>query len=125
MIKTKSIYDEKDTSDGTRILIMRKWPRGIKKDKIDEWDKSYAPSEELLADWNNDRIPFKGFKSRYLKEMKLCMDKIKELSKRAKSETLTLLCHERDDKYCHRKMLKEFIEKYQSTQKMAGLRNDK
>lgn len=124
MIKTKSIYDEKDPSDGTRILIMRKWPRGIKKDKIDEWEKEYAPSEKLLADWNNDRITFKVFKSRYLKEMKTCMDKIKELSKRAKTETLTLLCHERDDEHCHRKMLKELIEKYQNCSEQSES-NDK
>ncbi len=120
MIKTKSIYDEKEPSDGTRILIMRKWPRGIKKDKIDEWDKPYAPSEKLLADWNNERISFKEFKSRYLKEMKMCTEKIKELSKKAKNETITLLCHERNDEHCHRKMLKELIEKYQSAKKNGG-----
>lgn len=121
MIKTKSIYAEKDPSDGTRILIMRKWPRGIKKSKIDEWDKSYAPSEKLLADWNNKKISFNVFKNHYLKEMTLCMDKIKDLSKRAKTETLTLLCHEKDDEHCHRKMLKELIEKYQSTKETAAL----
>jgi len=31
MIKTKYIYTPKETSDGTRILIARKWPRGRSK----------------------------------------------------------------------------------------------
>ena len=29
MIKTKSVYDPVEESDGFRVLIMRKWPRGI------------------------------------------------------------------------------------------------
>jgi uncharacterized protein YeaO (DUF488 family) len=31
MIRTKSIYDLKEESDGIRILITLYWPRGIKK----------------------------------------------------------------------------------------------
>jgi len=31
MIKTKRIYEPADPSDGHRLLIMRRWPRGIKK----------------------------------------------------------------------------------------------
>jgi len=37
MIKTKSIYDSIENSDGTRILITRYWPRRIKKEKFDKW----------------------------------------------------------------------------------------
>jgi len=36
MIKTKYIYTPKETSDGTRILIARKWPRGIRKGHFHE-----------------------------------------------------------------------------------------
>ncbi|HHT9162887.1 MAG TPA: DUF488 family protein, N3 subclade, partial [Candidatus Brocadiia bacterium] len=32
----------------------------------------------------------------------------------AKTETLTLLCHERDDEHCHRKILRELIERYKN-----------
>jgi len=38
MIKTKYIYTPKETSDGTRILIARKWPRGIRKGHFHECD---------------------------------------------------------------------------------------
>ena len=31
MVKTKSVYDEADQSDGQRILVTRFWPRGISK----------------------------------------------------------------------------------------------
>lgn len=36
MIKTKSIYyNDKEPDDGTRILVMRRWPRGISRDLLD------------------------------------------------------------------------------------------
>jgi uncharacterized protein YeaO (DUF488 family) len=47
MIKTKYIYTPKETSDGTRILIARKWPRGIRKGHFDEWYKELSPEEDL------------------------------------------------------------------------------
>ena len=31
MLKTKSVYEDKEPEDGIRILIMRKWPRGVSK----------------------------------------------------------------------------------------------
>ena len=29
MIKTKSVYDPVEDSDGFRIVVMRKWPQGV------------------------------------------------------------------------------------------------
>jgi uncharacterized protein YeaO (DUF488 family) len=56
MIKTKSVYYDKiEPDDGRRILVMRRWPRGIgwEKNRIDLWIKEVGPSNELLDDWNN------------------------------------------------------------------------
>ncbi len=49
MIKIKRIYDPASPKDGSRILVDRLWPRGIRKDeaKIDGWLKEIAPSNEL------------------------------------------------------------------------------
>ena len=58
MIRTKSVYDPVEESDGLRILIMRKWPRGIgyrknnKRGMIDFWSKELGPSIGLLDNWN-------------------------------------------------------------------------
>ena len=38
-------------------------------------------------------------------------DKIKELAELSKKKTITLLCHEKTDEECHRRLLKELIEK--------------
>ncbi len=111
-IKTKSVYDERTPDEGHKLLIMRIWPRGIKKDRFDEWDKDMAPSPALLKVWLKKAITFDEFKSRYVKEMEAQKEKIKALARRAKKETITLFCHEQEDTYCHRRMLKELIGRY-------------
>jgi uncharacterized protein YeaO (DUF488 family) len=117
MIKTKSIYyDDKEPEDGTRILVMRRWPRGIPKGQIDEWRKDLGPSSELLKQWNEGEIAFAEFRERYLTEMQDKIEEVQELARRARTETITLLCHEESEDHCHRKMLKELIE-----QRMGGL----
>ena len=44
-IKLKRAYESPAPDDGTRILIDRLWPRGVKKADaaIDEWMKDIAP----------------------------------------------------------------------------------
>ena len=51
MIKTKSVYDPVDLeSDGFRVLVMRKWPRGIgyKKHAIHKWIKEVGPCRDIV-----------------------------------------------------------------------------
>ena len=59
MIKTKHIYTPKETSDGTTILIARKWPRGIRKGHFDEWYKELSPrrrySEKMVGQQKDRR----------------------------------------------------------------------
>ena len=40
MIKTKRIYDPPTPDDGYRLLVMRRWPRGIKKTAVEPGRKS-------------------------------------------------------------------------------------
>jgi len=34
MVKTKSIYQKSEESDGERILVSRYWPRGLSKERL-------------------------------------------------------------------------------------------
>ena len=45
----KRVYEPPSPKDGTRILVDRLWPRGLRKDaaQLDEWAKDVAPSTEL------------------------------------------------------------------------------
>ena len=49
MINTKRVYEAVSSTDGTRLLVERLWPRGVKKTslKITGWPKDVAPSTEL------------------------------------------------------------------------------
>ena len=44
----KHCRQSSDELDGTRILVMRFWPRGVRKSHFDEWHRDLAPSAELL-----------------------------------------------------------------------------
>jgi len=115
MIKTKSVYDSAEETDGERILVSRYWPRSLSKERLflTEHLKDMAPSVELLRDWKKRDISWESYKKRYHQEMTAQLGKIKELAKRANSRTITLLCFEREkNPFCHRYLLKGLIEKY-------------
>ena len=48
-IRLKRVYEPPSAEDGTRVLVERLWPRGLKRADaaIDHWLKDVAPSTEL------------------------------------------------------------------------------
>jgi uncharacterized protein YeaO (DUF488 family) len=48
-----------EKSDGTRVLIDRVWPRGVRKDEaaLDEWLKDIAPTTELRKWFGHSPVP--------------------------------------------------------------------
>lgn len=115
MVKTKSVYDPVEESDGERILVSRYWSRGLSKERLSltEHLKDVAPSIELLRDWKTDDISWAEYEERYYQEMSQQREKIEQLVKKASCKTITLLCFEREDNpHCHRHLLKSLIEKH-------------
>jgi uncharacterized protein YeaO (DUF488 family) len=108
----KSIYDPKSSDDGLRVLVMRYWPRGISKEKVDVWFKDLGTSKQLIKDWKSGKLTWSQFKAKYVAELKdqNKRDMIHELARRSKSGKLTLLCSCRDATRCHRTTLKNHIE---------------
>lgn len=101
--------------DGTRILVMRYWPRGVKKEAFDTWARDLAPSPELLR-WIMDRKDsaseeiWSTWAARYREEMALQSSAIADLNTRHKAgETITLLCGCHNKNRCHRSLLRELI----------------
>jgi len=109
----KSIYDPKSRNDGLRVLVMRFWPRGIKKDKVDLWFRDLGTSAELIKAWKSGTISWTELRKEYLIEIRNPSKTaiVRELAKRARTRKLTLLCSCRDYTHCHRIILKELIEK--------------
>lgn len=56
-LKLKRVYEtESHSEDGTRFLVERLWPRGVRKEtlKYDDWLKDAAPSTALRKWFNHD-----------------------------------------------------------------------
>ena len=116
MIKHASIYASRTRSaddDGLRVLVMRQWPRGIRKEGIDLWVKDAGPSRELLQAYNHASLAWPDFEARYRSEMTEqrsdVLDRLRTLER--EHGVLTLLCHERipPSAHCHRVILAELL----------------
>jgi len=111
MIKVeKSVYDKPEPSDGRRILVMRLWPRGVFKDKVDVWMKELGTERELIAKWKGGRISWERFTTEYKKSLNGKERLLRELADESRSSTITLLCTDKDPTRCHRSLLKSAIE---------------
>lgn len=111
MLKTGRVYGPPDAADGVRILVMRHWPRGVRRDMIHERRLELAPSAELLRRYRDGSVTWNGFAASYLREIdtdagRAAMESIRE---RAASSDVTLLCHEPDGEPCHRHLLYHVI----------------
>src|SRR5579872_1097729 len=116
MIKTeKTVYDKPEKSDGARILVMRFWPRGISKDKIDLWMKDLGTDKDLIKKWKSGKITWSDFRKEYKEELRSKHDLLMDLADRSKKGTITLLCSDKDAEHCHRTILAEEINKIASS----------
>lgn len=70
-VVVKRVYDEASADDGTRVLVDRVWPRGVKKDAahLDEWCKGAAPSTDLRKWYGHDEGKYDEFAQRYRDEL--------------------------------------------------------
>jgi uncharacterized protein YeaO (DUF488 family) len=119
MLKLKRVYDAPETSDGRRILIMRLWPRGIRRTQVDEWNRDLAPSRDLLAAFKHRGLSWPDYVKRYWKEIR--PEAVDALRRRARKETITLLCSCEDENHCHRGLLRDAVRgKRRSTQGHGG-----
>jgi len=110
VIKTKSIFERESGEDGFRVCVMR-FVRDYY--RFDLWLRDLAPSVELLNDWNGKKIGWEEYERRYLEEIKGRKEVIDKLLGLIKEKgVVTLLCAEKEDKYCHRRLLKEYLGRF-------------
>jgi uncharacterized protein YeaO (DUF488 family) len=108
----KRVYDKPSASDGKRILVMRLWPRGVRKGSIDLWLKDVGTSRELIKEWKAGKVTRVEYERRYNSDMKgeLQRSIVKEIADYARAGPITLLCSCRDPNKCHRSLLKKLVE---------------
>ncbi len=91
-VAIKRIYDPPSTEDGTRILVDRLRPRGVKKETaaVDHWLKEIAPGTALRRWFGHRPERWEEFKRRYAEELE-ANPRVGELRKLAEEGPLTLL----------------------------------
>jgi uncharacterized protein YeaO (DUF488 family) len=98
-IKLKRAYERPTGADGTRILIDRLWPRGVKKVEaaIDEWIKDIAPSTALRKWFGHDPARWEEFRRRYAAEVNRHPDQLDRLRVLARQGPITLVFSAHDE----------------------------
>lgn len=94
-VQVRRAYDAPESSDGTRVLVDRLWPRGLSKEKaqLDDWCKQVSPSTQLRKWYAHDPDKFDEFADRYRTELDDTerAEALDGLRKHAATGTLTLL----------------------------------
>jgi uncharacterized protein YeaO (DUF488 family) len=70
-VRLRRIYDDPADDDGIRVLVDRRWPRGVSKARaeLDEWCTQVAPSDMLRKWYGHDPAKFQEFRLRYREEL--------------------------------------------------------
>jgi uncharacterized protein YeaO (DUF488 family) len=110
-IRLKRAYEPASTRDGYRILVDRLWPRGVSKKqaKLDEWAKELAPSSQLREWFGHEPGRFPEFRRRYIDELRTDAPRLKELRRRARTRTLTLVYSAHDSEHNDAVVLAEVL----------------
>ena len=113
MVTLKRAYEPAATSDGTRYLIERLWPRGVKKTalRIDAWLKDVAPSTKLRQWFNHDPRKWPEFQRRYRQELSSNPDGLGVVLGAARKGKVTLVYSSRDSAHNCAVALKKYLDK--------------
>ena len=113
MITIKRVYDRPEPADGTRFLVERLWPRGVKKDTLhlDGWLKELAPSDALRRWFGHDPAKWEEFQRRYFAELTSKPEACQPILEAAQRGNVTLLYSARDTQHNNAVALKAYVEK--------------
>lgn len=97
-VKLKRAYEQPSADDGTRVLVDRLWPRGVKKvdAAVDHWVKELSPSTELRNWFGHDHLKWQEFRRRFALELSRRakeLDRLRDLARRGRI-TLVYAAHD-------------------------------
>jgi len=112
MIKLKRVYNAAAASDGSRFLVERLWPRGIRKAdlKIDAWLKEIGPSDNLRRWFAHDPKRWNVFRKRYFAELDSNPKVWEPLIQAARRGSVTLIYSSRDAEHNNAVALKDYLQ---------------
>ncbi len=92
-IRYRRVYEPLASDDGTRFLVDRLWPRGMKKEILEDvtWLKEVAPSDPLRKWFGHDPEKWDEFQRRYFVELEHDPAVVQPLLDAARHGPVTLL----------------------------------
>ena len=113
MIKIRRVYERAEVTDGTRLLVDRLWPRGIRRNtpNVDIWLKDIGPTDELRKWFAHDPAKWVGFKSRYMAELENNKAIVHLLQVIRSTDPVTLVYASKDEARNNAVVLREFLKR--------------
>lgn len=110
-VRIKRAYEPPSPTDGTRVLVDRLWPRGIRKEAahLARWARDVAPSAALCEWYGHVPERFPEFRTRYRAELAANPAPVAALAELARAGTLTLVFAARDTERSNAEVLREYL----------------
>ena len=110
-VKLKRVYARAAHADGTRVLVDRLWPRGVKTADaaIDLWKKELAPSSALRQWFGHDRARWEAFRHCFEGELREHRGEIEQLRALARQGPITLVFSARDETHNNAVVLRDVL----------------
>lgn len=123
-IKLKRAYEPAAADDGTRYLVERLWPRGVKKEtlKVKAWLKEVAPSDGLRRWFRHDPEKWEEFRRRYADELDSYREAWEPILAASRRGAVTLVYSARDTEHNNAVALKEYLEAHSGKKRVKARR---
>jgi uncharacterized protein YeaO (DUF488 family) len=110
MIELHRVYEHHGTH-GTRFLVERLWPRGIRKASLhfSAWLKDAAPSNSLRLWFRHDVAKWPEFQRRYRKELDERPDAWMPIVTAARAGDVVLLYSSHDTEHNNAVVLRDYV----------------
>ena len=110
-LRLKRAYEPPASDDGTRILVDRLWPRGVKiaDAAIDEWMKEIAPSTGLRKWFGHESARWQEFRRRYKSEIRQHPGEVERLRALARRGPVTLVFSAHDEAHNDAVVLRDLL----------------
>jgi len=107
----KRAYEPPAPADGTRVLVDRLWPRGLRKAeaRIDDWGRDLATSSALRTWFAHDPARWSAFRESYRDELAQASDALRRVLDYCQRGPVTLVYAAKDRQYNHAVVLCEVL----------------
>jgi uncharacterized protein YeaO (DUF488 family) len=110
-IRVARVYDGDAVPEGSRFLVERLWPRGVRRADLQlaDWLRDVAPSAELRRWFGHDPARWTEFRRRYAAELDAAPGAWRPLLDAAKSGPVVLLYSARDREHNNARALRDYL----------------